>query len=112
MTFPPSDEFAKQANATADLYRDAEADRLAFWAEQANRLSWETPFTDVLDWSEAPVAMWFVGGKLKSPTTESTGHVEAGHGDRVAIYWKGEPVGDSRTLSFAELQAEVSKAAR
>ncbi len=112
VTFPPSDEFAKQANATADLYRDAEADRLAFWAEQANRLSWETPFTDVLDWSEAPVAKWFVGGKLNVAYNCVDRHVEAGHGDRVAIYWEGEPVGDSRTLTYAELQAEVSKAAR
>ena len=41
--------FAEQANARAKLYREAEQDRLAFWAKQANRLSWATPFTDVLD---------------------------------------------------------------
>ena len=60
----PSPEFAAQANGTADLYWEADVDRLGFWAKQAARLSWETPFTDVLDWSEAPVAKWFVGGKL------------------------------------------------
>jgi acetyl-CoA synthetase len=62
--YPPSSEFATQANATEELYREAEADRLAFWAQQANRLSWDTPFDEVLDWSEAPFAKWFVGGKL------------------------------------------------
>ena len=110
-TYPPPEEFAKQANATADLYKAAEADRLGFWAEQANRLSWETPFTDVLDWSGAPFAKWFVGGKLNVAYNCVDRHVEAGNGDRVAIHWEGEPLGDSRTLTYSELLAEVSKAA-
>ncbi len=110
-TYPPSDDFAAQANATAELYSEAEKDRLAFWAEQANRLSWDTPFDEVLDWSEAPVAKWFVGGKLNVAYNCVDRHVEAGNGDRVAILWEGEPVGDSRTLTYAELQAEVCKAA-
>ena len=37
-------------------------------------------------------------------------HVEAGHGDRVAIHFEGEP-GDSRAITYAELKDEVSKAA-
>ena len=109
--YPPSDDFAAQANATAELYSEAEKDRLAFWAKQANRLSWDTPFDEVLDWSEAPVAKWFVGGKLNVAYNCVDRHVEAGNGDRVAIRWEGEPVGDSRTLTYAELQAEVCKAA-
>lgn len=107
--FPPP-EFAAQANATEDLYRQAEKDRLAFWTEQANRLSWETPFTEVLDWSEPPFAKWFVGGKLNVAYNCVDRHVEAGNGDRVAIRWEGEP-GDSRDITYSELRAEVSKAA-
>ena len=110
-TYPPTAEFAKQANASADLYQAAERDRLGFWAEQANRLSWETPFTDVLDWSGAPFAKWFVGGKLNVAYNCVDRHVEAGNGDRVAIHWEGEPLGDSRTLTYSELLADVSKAA-
>jgi acetyl-CoA synthetase len=110
-SFPPPAEFAANANATADLYRDAEEDRLAFWAKQANRLSWDTPFSDVLDWSDAPFAKWFVGGKLNVAYNCVDRHVEAGNGDRVAIHWEGEPVGDSRTLTYSELLAEVCKAA-
>jgi len=110
-TFPPSAEFAAAANATADLYAAAERDRLAFWGEQANRLSWATPFTEVLDWSGAPVAKWFVGGKLNVAYNCVDRHVEAGHGDRVAIHWEGEPVGDQRTITYAELKDEVCKAA-
>ena len=78
---------------------------------QANRLSWETPFSQVLDWSDAPFAKWFTGGKLNVTYNCVDRHVEAGNGDRVAIHWEGERVGDERTLSYSDLQAEVSKAA-
>ncbi len=110
-SYPPSPGFAENANATADLYREAEEDRLAFWAKQANRLSWETPFDEVFDWSEAPFAKWFVGGKLNVAYNCVDRHVEAGNGDRVAIRWEGEPVGESRSLTYSDLLAEVSRAA-
>jgi acetyl-CoA synthetase len=109
--YAPSPEFTAQANATEELYREAEKDRLAFWAEQANRLSWDTPFDEVLDWSGAPVAKWFVGGKLNVAYNCVDRHVEAGNGDRVAIRWEGEPKDDSRDITYSELLAEVSKAA-
>src|SRR3954451_16231375 len=110
-SYPPPPDFAENANATAELYREAEEDRLAFWAKQADRLSWETPFTEVLDWSQAPFAKWFVGGKLNVAYNCVDRHVEAGNGDRVAIHWEGESVGDSRVLTYAELKDEVCKAA-
>ncbi len=107
---PPAD-FAANANATSALYDEAERDRLAFWAQQANRLSWDTPFDEVLDWSNAPFAKWFVGGKLNVAYNCVDRHVEAGNGDRVAIHWEGEPVGDARTITYAQLQDEVNQAA-
>jgi acetyl-CoA synthetase len=110
-SYPPPAQFAEQANAGAELYREAEEDRLAFWAKQANRLSWATPFTEVLDWSEAPFAKWFSDGKLNVAYNCVDRHVEAGLGDRVAIHWEGEPIGDSRSLTYSDLQTEVCKAA-
>jgi acetyl-CoA synthetase len=109
-TFPPSDEFVRQANAKAELYESAGADREAFWAEQAGQLSWETPWDQVLDWSNPPFAKWFVGGKLNVAYNCVDRHVEAGNGDRVAIHWEGEP-GDGRTITYAELLREVCKTA-
>ncbi len=109
-TFPPSTEFAAQANVTADAYKQAEADFEGYWAEQANRLSWATPFSTVLDWSNAPHAKWFADGTLNVAYNCVDRHVEDGFGDTVAIHWEGEP-GDSRTITYAELQREVSKAA-
>ncbi|EWM14571.1 acetate--CoA ligase [Kutzneria sp. 744] len=109
-SFPPSEEFAAQANATAALQQEADADREAFWAEQAERLSWATKWDQVLDWSGAPFAKWFVGGKLNVAYNCVDRHVESGHGDQVAIHWVGEP-GDTRTITYADLKREVSKAA-
>ncbi|MEU2199938.1 acetate--CoA ligase [Isoptericola sp. NPDC019482] len=109
--FPPSPAFAAQANAQASLYEEAAADRLGFWADQARELvSWSTPFTQTLDWSGAPVAKWFADGKLNAAYNAVDRHVEAGLGDRVAIHFEGEP-GDTRTVTYADLQAEVSRAA-
>ncbi len=108
--FPPTPEFAAQANATAAMYDDAAADRLAFWAEQARHLSWETPFTEVLDWSDAPFARWFADGKLNVAYNCVDRHVEDGYGDQVAIRFEGEP-GDRRDITYAQLMVDVSKAA-
>ena len=110
-SYPPSEDFAAQANAGGELYREAEQDRLAFWAKQANRLSWSTPFDQVLDWSNAPFAKWFTGGTLNVAYNCVDRHVEAGNGDRVAIHWEGERVGENRTLTYSDLQDEVCKAA-
>ncbi|MCH9768402.1 MAG: AMP-binding protein, partial [Actinomycetia bacterium] len=110
-SYPPAPEFAINANAGEALYQQAEEDRLAFWADQANRLSWETPFTEVLDWSEAPVAKWFADGRLNVAYNCVDRHVEAGNGDRVAIHWEGEPVGDAREITYTQLKDEVCQAA-
>jgi acetyl-CoA synthetase len=108
--FPPSPEFTAQANAGPELQTAADADRESFWATQAQRLHWHEPWTQVLDWSNAPVAKWFVGGRLNVAYNCVDRHVEAGNGDRVAIHWEGEP-GDSRDLTYSDLLAEVSKCA-
>ncbi|MGO9031122.1 acetate--CoA ligase [Mycobacterium sp.] len=111
LSYPPSAEFTAQANAGERLYREAERDRLAFWAEQANRLSWSKPYDQVLDWSAAPFAKWFTGGTLNVAHNCVDRHVQAGNGDRVAIHWEGEWVGEGRTLTYSDLQTEVCKAA-
>jgi acetyl-CoA synthetase len=108
--FAPARDVADHANVTAEAYAEADADREGFWATQAGRLHWEQPWTQILDWSMRPFAKWFVGGKLNVAYNCVDRHVEAGHGDRVAIHFEGEP-GDSRSLTYAELKDEVCKAA-
>ncbi|MFD3706681.1 acetate--CoA ligase [Nocardia sp. NPDC058658] len=109
-SYPPSAAFAADANADATLYDRAETDRDGFWAEQADRLHWHKPFTEVLDWSNAPVARWFGDGELNVAYNCVDRHVLDGHGEQVAIHWEGEP-GDSRNITYQELLDEVSRAA-
>ncbi|MFV2173986.1 acetate--CoA ligase [Actinomadura sp. LOL_016] len=108
--FAPPADLAESANVKADAYEEAAADRLGFWARQAERLSWSKPWDEVLDWSNPPFAKWFVGGELNVAYNCVDRHVEAGNGDKVAYHWEGEP-GDTRTLTYAELRREVGKAA-
>jgi len=109
--FAPSPDFAAQSVASPELYAQAAEDRLVFWADQARELvHWHRPFTETLDWSNAPVARWFGDGELNVAYNCLDRHVLAGHGDRVAIHWEGEP-GDTRSLTYAELTVEVKRAA-
>ena len=107
--FPPTPEFAAAANAKADMYVEAKADRLAFWEKQAHALHWDKPWTQVLDWKR-PFAKWFVGGKLNASYNCLDRHVIEGRGDRVAFIFEGEP-GDSRTYTYSQLLIEVKKTA-
>ncbi len=108
--FPPSPEFAAAAVAKPELYDEARADRLGFWADRARELHWHRPFTETLDWTNPPFARWFADGELNVAYNCLDRHVLAGNGDRVALHWEGEP-GDTRSLTYAELTREVKRAA-
>jgi acetyl-CoA synthetase len=109
-TFPPPPAFTAAANISDEgVYARADADFEAYWAEEAKRLDWFTPWGQVLEWDE-PFAKWFVGGTLNVSYNCLDRHVNAGRGDRVAYYWEGEP-GDTRTITYAGLLEEVQRCA-
>ena len=108
-TFAPTPEFAEAANVKEGSYEEAAKDRLAFWERQAERLDWFERWKTPLIW-EPPFAQWFVGGKINASYNCLDRHVIAGRGDRVAIYFEGEP-GDTRTLTYSELLDEVKRCA-
>nr|WP_279671613.1 acetate--CoA ligase [Flexivirga meconopsidis] len=110
--FPPDPAFTAQANGTKELFDQADADRDEFWAQQArDRITWSKDFGQVLDWSEAPFAKWFVGGELNAAYNCLDRHVEAGNGDRVALHFIGEPDGDTKDFTYAEALDQVKRAA-
>ncbi|HET7386534.1 MAG TPA: acetate--CoA ligase, partial [Nocardioidaceae bacterium] len=109
--FDPPAEMAAHANVTAADYEEADRDRLAYWAKQAERITWAEPFTEVLDWSNAPFAKWYVGGKLNAAYNCVDRHVENGNGDKIAYHWVGEPENDTRDITYSQLKDEVCKAA-
>jgi len=102
--YPPSPEFAKQANAKPDIYETGFDE---FWTREAKaRVSWFTPWADLYKW-DAPYAKWFLGGQLNVCYNCVDRHVEAGQGDKVAYFWEGEPENDRRRITFSDLQREV-----
>lgn len=119
-TYPAPAAFAAQANVDASWWDRAAADPIAFWTEQAARLEWATPWTSAHTWEPAvpdadgvlsiPKAEWFAGGTLNVAVNCVDHHVAAGRGDKVAFYFEGEP-GDRRTITYAELEREVNRAA-
>lgn len=110
-TFAPPADFVANANvADPAIYERAAADPEAFWAEQAEQLHWFQKWDQVLDWSDAPHAKWFVNGKLNVAYNCLDRHVEAGKGNKVAFYFEGEP-GDQRVITYAELKDQVSQLA-
>jgi acetyl-CoA synthetase len=102
--YEPPPEFARQANAQPEIY---ERDWEELWeSEGRERVTWFEPFSELYDW-DPPYAKWYLRGKLNVCFNCVDRHVEAGHGDKVAYYWEGEPEGERRELTFADLQREV-----
>ncbi len=106
--FPPSEEFAAQANAQPELYTEADDDFVAYWKRQAlERLTWIKEPTEGLDDSNAPFFTWFADGELNIAYNCLDRHLETG-GDKIAYHWVGEP-GDTRSITYQELSDEVNQ---
>ncbi len=106
--FHPSEHFRQEAVADdPGVYQRAAADPERFWAEQAGALDWYRTWDSVLDW-DLPVARWFDGGTLNVSYNCLDRHVAAGHADKVAFHWEGEP-GDTRTVTYGRLLEDVSR---
>ncbi len=108
-TFPPPPEFARDALISqASVYEEAEADWQGHWARQAaDLIDWYRDWDTICEW-ELPFAKWFVGGQLNVSYNCVDRHVAAGHGDRVAYHFEGEP-GDTRTITYADLLVDVER---
>jgi acetyl-CoA synthetase len=110
-TFAPPPEFRARARITdPDVYAAAARDPEAYWAERARELHWDTPFTKVLDESDAPFVTWFADGTLNVSYNCLDRHVEAGLGERVAYHWRGEE-GEERAITYADLHRDVQRLA-
>ena len=106
-SFPPPADFAANANmADPDIYAKAAADPEGFWAGLAEELDWFQKWDTVLDWSGAPFAKWFIGGKLNVSYNCIDRHVQNGRRNKAAIVWEGEP-GDWKVYTYGDLLREV-----
>ncbi|GGC32162.1 acetyl-coenzyme A synthetase [Paraburkholderia caffeinilytica] len=96
-----------------DAYRalaaEAERDYEGFWGRLAREtLSWNTPFTKVLDESKAPFYTWFDDGQLNASYNSIDRHVEAGNGERVAIIFEADD-GTVTNVTYHDLLQRVSR---
>ncbi len=111
--FPPSEEFQRASRLNSEatyqrMYAESIATPDVFWGRVAKEIPWIKPWGQVLDWSKAPFAKWFVGGELNASAVCLDQHVNSLRGGRRAIVWEGEP-GDTRTLTYTELHVEVCR---
>ncbi len=108
--FTPSDEFvAKARMSDPSVYERGRTDLEGYWEEQAAKLDWMEPWTQVLDRSGAPFFKWFIGGKLNVSVNCLDRHL-ADRGDKIAYRWEGEP-GETETLTYRDLHERVCKLA-
>ena len=106
--FPPPSEFTAQANVRDEsVYEIAKAAPESFWAGFADELDWFAKWHTVLEWNP-PHAKWFVGGLINMSVNCVDRHALGERRNKPAIVFEGEP-GDTRTLTYAELYAEVNK---
>ncbi len=111
--FPPPREFQARARLSNEagyqrMFRESIDKPEVFWDRIARELPWMRPFEKVLDWSAAPVARWFTGGRINASAVCLDQHALGRRADKRAIVWEGEP-GDTRTLTYAELHFEVCR---
>jgi acetyl-CoA synthetase len=111
-SFPPPTAFQQGARlSSVEEYKRLHAESVeqpeVFWDRVARELPWIEPYTTVLDWSDAPRARWFGGGKLNASAICLDQHLET-RGDQPAILWEGEP-GDTLTLTYRELHGQVCR---
>jgi len=106
--FPPSGEFRAAALVSSpEIYAEAARDLEGYWARMAGELQWIRQWDTVLDW-KPPRSKWFIGGKLNVSANCLDRHLDGPRRDAPAIIWEGEP-GDERTVTYAQLHAEVAK---
>ena len=110
---PPAEAVAGAAISGMDAYRalaaEAERDYEGFWGRLANEtLSWHKPFSKVLDESKAPFYTWFEDGELNASYNSLDRHVEAGHGQRVAIVFEADD-GTVTNVTYQDLLQRVSR---
>ncbi|MHC5052330.1 MAG: AMP-binding protein, partial [Planctomycetota bacterium] len=113
--YAPSPEFSRNAHVgSLDAYREIYSrsvdDPEAFWADVAERITWRKRWDTVLEWDFHDARIkWFEGATLNASENCLDRHVQAGHGDRVALIWEGDEPDQNATFTYDELLKEVCR---
>ena len=113
--YPVPAEFAARARVDARRYAADYArsvsDPQGYWGDVGRRLDWIRPYTKVKDVSyrlEDFHIRWYEDGTLNVAHNCLDRHL-TDRGDRVAIIWEGDRPGESRTITYRELHADVCR---
>uniref|UniRef100_A0A8C7PGS1 Acyl-CoA synthetase short-chain family member 3, mitochondrial n=1 Tax=Oncorhynchus mykiss TaxID=8022 RepID=A0A8C7PGS1_ONCMY len=98
-------------NAYDEAFRTARDDPEQFWGEAAHNVAWFEPWSRTMDNGDAIFPKWFAGGKLNVCHNAVDRHVESGRGDQPAIIYDSPVTGTKQTITFSELQEQVSRLA-
>jgi acetyl-CoA synthetase len=113
--FPPSADFAKQANvsgmeAYSKLCAEADKDFEGFWGRLAREhIDWHKPFSKVLDESKAPFFKWFHDGELNASYNCLDRHLKS-QPDKLAIIFEADD-GKVTRITYRELYGKVCQLA-
>ena len=94
-----------------DVYKAAQADPETFWLDAADAIDWDREPSKALFGENAPLYEWFADGELNGCWNALDRHVEAGHGDRIAIIYDSPVTGTVQRISYSELQTRVASLA-
>jgi len=94
----------------SDFHRYSLDDRERFWSEQAKRIHWHKPFSNVLDYSRPPFAKWYVGGETNLCHNAVDRHL-AERADQLALSWISTEVNAEADFTYRDLHAEVNRVA-
>ena len=112
--FPVPDDFAARAWADNDTYLDMYQasidDPEAFWGEHGKRIDWIKPYKTVkdVDFADDARIRWYSDGTLNASVNCIDRHLDK-RADQTAIIWEGDDPADSKTITYRELHAEVSR---
>ena len=114
--YQPSADFVKNAHiagmpAYDALCKEAETDYEAYWARLAKEfITWNTPFTKVLDESKAPFFKWFEDGTLNASYNCLDRNIEKGLGNKTALIFEADG-GEVTRITYSELLAKTCQIA-
>jgi acetyl-CoA synthetase len=112
-------EAVKARSLTPDfdaLYERSIQDPPAFWAEQAQQLEWFAPWSEVMQWQQAPPQVkWFLGAQCNITANALDRHARSARRNKVAFLWVSEPDAQGkvqeRALTYDQLLRRVNQCA-
>jgi len=94
-----------------EVYEQSIREPEKFWADAARNISWEVPWSKVLDDRNPPLYRWFPDAQLNTCYNALDRHIDAGHGSQIALIYDSPVTGTKARFSYRELRDRVARLA-